>query len=419
MSAIPVRQPALRFIFVSLLLAVMGGGLVIPVLPGLVTEFKGGDVAEASHWYGWIVGIYSLMQFFGSSFLGALSDRYGRRRVLLIALAGASIDYAIMALAPGLVWLFVARMIAGLTSGVLATTNAYIADITPPEKRAQAFGMLGAAFGLGFVIGPVAGGLLGQIDLRMPFWGASVLCALNWLYGALVLPESLKPENRRAFDWRRANPVGSLLALRRFPAVLGLAGTHFLFWIAQTLLHATWVLYMGHRFHWGPGQIGASFALVGICSALVQAVLVKRVMPKLGEARAVVIGFSIIVAAYLAYGLATQSWMIYTIIVLGAFSGIAGPALQSYITRHVPANEQGSVQGALSGLTSVASVIGLPVGAWSFGWAIGPGKPWFLEGIAFFEGAVLIALALLLAARSFRRDAAVGGHVTGTIAVKG
>lgn len=229
MSASHARQPALGFIFVTLLLAIMGGSLVIPVLPGLVTEFRGGNVAEASHWYGWIVGIYSLMQFFGSSVLGALSDRYGRRRVLLIALAGASVDYVIMALAPSLGWLFVARMIAGLTAGVLATANAYVADVTPPGKRAQAFGVMGAAFGLGFVIGPVLGGLLGQIDLRLPFWGAAVFSAVNWGYGAFVLPESLKPENRRAFAWKRANPVGALLALRRFPSVVGLAGTHFLF----------------------------------------------------------------------------------------------------------------------------------------------------------------------------------------------
>ncbi len=405
MSASNARQPAIGFIFVTLLLAIMGGSLVIPVLPGLVTEFRGGNVAEASHWYGWIVGVYSLMQFFGSSVLGALSDRYGRRRVLLIALAGASIDYVIMALAPSLSWLFVARMIAGLTAGVLATANAYVADVTPPGQRAQAFGVMGAAFGLGFVIGPVVGGLLGQIDLRLPFWGAAVFSAINWIYGAFVLPESLKPENRRAFEWKRANPVGALLALRRFPTVVGLAGTHFLFWIAQTLLHATWVLYMGHRFNWGPGQIGASFALVGVCSALVQTLLIKRVLLLLGETRAVVVGFSLVATAYVSYGLATQSWMIYATIVLGSLAGIAGPALQSYITRHVPANEQGSVQGALSGLTSVASVIGLPVGAWSFGWAISPGHAPFLEGIAFFEGAVLIVLALWLAVRSFRRDA--------------
>ena len=408
MSATSARQPALGFIFVTLLLAMLGGGLVIPVLPGLVTEFQGGNVAEGSHWYGWIAGVFALMQFVGSPIIGALSDRYGRRRVLLISLAGSSIDYVIMALAPSLGWLFVARMIAGLTAAVLATVNAYVADVVPAEKRAHAFGLLGAAFGLGFVIGPVVGGLLGQIDLRLPFWAAAGFAALNWLYGAFVLPESLKPEHRRPFAWRRAHPFGALVALRRFPVVFGLAGTHFLFWVAQTLLHATWVIYTGYRFGWSPGQVGASFALVGVCSAVVQAVLVRRLLPVLGETRAVVVGFSLTIAAYVAYGLATAGWVVYVIIVLASFAGIAGPALQSYLSRHVPPNEQGAVQGAFAGLTSVASVVGLPLGAWSFGWAVDPGNGVPL-GIAFFEGAALMAVALALAVRSFRRDAPDGG----------
>ena len=407
MTASSARQPALGFIFVTLLLAMLGGGLVIPVLPGLVTEFQGGNVAEGAHGYGWIAGVFALMQFIGSPIIGALSDRYGRRRVLLISLAGSSIDYVIMALAPSLGWLFVARMISGLTAAVLATVNAYVADVTPPEKRAQAFGLVGAAVGLGFVIGPVVGGLLGQIDLRLPFWAAAGFAALNGIYGAWVLPESLPPEKRRAFDWRRANPRGALLALRRFPVVFGLAGTHFIFWVAQTLLHATWVIYTGYRYGWTPGQVGASFALVGLCSALVQAVLVRRVLPWLGETRAIVIGCSITIAAYVAYGVATEGWIVYIIIVGASFAGIAGPALQSYISRHSPANEQGAVQGAFAGLTSVASVVGLPLGAWSFGWAVEPGSPVPL-GIAFFEGAALMALALALAVRSFRRDAATG-----------
>ncbi|MCX6955102.1 MAG: TCR/Tet family MFS transporter, partial [Verrucomicrobia bacterium] len=346
MSAKSPRAPALGFIFVTLLLAMLGGGLVMPVLPGLVTEFEGGNVADGAHWYGWIACAFALMQFVGSPIIGALSDRYGRRRVLLISLAGSSIDYVIMALTPSVGWMLVARMISGLTAAVLATANAYVADVTPPEKRPHAFGMLGAAFGLGLVLGPVIGGLLGQIDLRLPFWAAAGFAALNFAYGLWVLPESLKPENRRAFDWRRANPFGALVALGRFPVVLGLAGTHFVSWVAQTLLHATWVIYTGYRYGWSPRQVGLSFALVGICSALVQAVLVKRILPVLGEQRAIVIGFCLAIAAYVAYGLASQGWMVYAIIVGASFGGIAGPALQSYISRHVPDNEQGSVQGA-------------------------------------------------------------------------
>jgi len=404
MSAKSPRAPALGFIFVTLLLAMLGGGLVIPVLPGLVTVFEGGNVAEGAHWYGWIACSFAVMQFVGSPIIGALSDRYGRRRVLLISLAGSSIDYVIMALTPSVGWMLVARMISGLTAAVLATANAYVVDVTPPEKRPHAFGMLGAAFGLGLVLGPAIGGVLGQIDLRLPFWAAAGFAALNFAYGLWVLPESLKPENRRAFDWRRANPFGALVALRRFPVVLGLAGTHLVFWVAQTLLHATWVIYTGYRYGWSTAQVGTSFALVGICSALVQAVLVKRILPVLGEQRAIVVGFGIMIAAYVAYGLATQGWVVYAIIAGASFGGIAGPALQLCVARHVPANEQGSVQGAFAGLTSLASVIGLPVGAWSFAYAATPGSA-LPVGIAFFEGALLLIVALTLAVWSFRQDA--------------
>ncbi len=406
MTATTPRQPATKFIFVTLVIAMMGVGLLIPVLPGLITQFKGGDVAEGSHVFGWMVGIFALMQFIGSPFLGALSDRFGRRRVILIALAGSAIDYVIMALAPTLAWMFVARIISGLTAGVLATTNAYIADVTPPGKRAQAFGLIGAAFGLGFILGPAIGGTLGQFGLRVPFWVAAGLAAVNWLYGLFILPESLAPENRREFSWKRANPVGSLLALRRFPVVLGLTETYFILSTAQMMLQSVWVLYMGYRYDWNTRQVGLSLALVGVTSILVQAGLVKHIIARLGETRGVVTGLGISIAAQLGYGFATQGWMIYALIVVGSFAGIGGPALQSYITRHIPANEQGAVQGALSGLTSVAGIIGPPFAAWSFSWAIAPGNRFHVPGLPFFESAVLIALALFLAIRSFRRDAA-------------
>jgi MFS transporter, DHA1 family, tetracycline resistance protein len=207
----PAREPALRFIFVTLILTVLGFGIIIPVLPGLVVEFEGGSAAEGAEAYGWLVGSFALMQFIASPILGALSDRFGRRKVILVALGGAAIDYVIMGLAPTLAWLFVARIIAGATAGALATCNAYIADVTPPEKRAQGFGLVGAAFGIGFVLGPVLGGVLGTVNLRLPFFAAAVCVGLNWLYGAFVLPESLPPEKRRAFSWKRANPIGALL----------------------------------------------------------------------------------------------------------------------------------------------------------------------------------------------------------------
>jgi DHA1 family tetracycline resistance protein-like MFS transporter len=377
------RKPALGFIFVTLVLTMLGAGILIPVLPGLITEFEGGSVAEGSHSYGWIVMVFSLMQFFAAPILGSLSDRFGRRRVLLIALAGGAIDYVIMGWAPSLAWLFVGRVISGLTAGVLATVNAYVADVTPPEKRAHAFGLIGAAFGLGFVIGPSIGGLLGAVNLRLPFFAAAGCVALNWFYGLLVLPESLDVAHRRPFSWKRANPVGSLLGVRRFPAVFGLFGTYFLYMLASTMLQVTWVLYMSYRYGWGPRDVAWSLTFVGLVSVLVQAGCVKPILARLGEPRGLVVGLTIAACAQVGYGLATRGWMIYAIVCFGAFAGIAGPAIQAMITRHVPPNEQGGVQGALSSLTSLANICA-PVGAWSFAAAIAPDNRVHLPGVAFF-----------------------------------
>lgn len=318
MNASPPRAPALGFIFVTLVLLVLGFGIIIPVLPGLVTEFKGGSVAEGSHAYGWLIGIFALMQFIGSPILGALSDRFGRRKVILLALAGSTIDNLVMGLAPSLGWLFVGRMIAGLTAGVIATANAYIADVTPPEKRAQGFGLVGAAFGLGFIIGPAVGGLLGHIHLRLPFFVSAGCLVVNWLYGAFVLPESLPPERRRAFAWKQANPVGALFMLRRLPGILGISGSYFLYFLASLMLQSTWVLYTGYRYGWGPQQVGLSLMFVGIATAVVQGGLVKPILALLGEKRGMAIGLLLSALAMTGYGLATEGWKIYVLILFGA-----------------------------------------------------------------------------------------------------
>ena len=398
------RQPGVGFIFITLVLSVIGFGLLIPVLPALVVQLTGGEIASGSHTYGMIIGSYALMQFIFSPILGALSDRYGRRRIVLIATAGSAVDYFIMAVAPTLAWFFVARIIAGATAGVLSTANAYIADVTAPEKRAQAFGLLGAAFGIGFIIGPVAGGILGQYDIRLPFFVAGACASLNWLYGYFALPESLKPENRREFSWSRANPIGALYALKRLPAVLGLAECYFIMSLAQTMVQTTWALYTGHRYHWGPLSIGLSLMAVGVLTGLVQATLVKRLVPKLGETKSVILGFCASIFALSCYGLATQGWMIYVIMIVGCCSGISGPALQSYITKHVPANEQGAVQGVYAGLASLAGIPGPLLGSWSFGWAVESHRPEWLAGTPFFLGAGITTLALWLAIRTFRQD---------------
>lgn len=400
----PVRaRPAtIGFIFVTHTLSVLGFGLLIPVLPALVKEFSGGDISVGSHTYGILVGVFALLQFVGAPILGSLSDRFGRRKVILICLAGASIDYVVIALAPSLAWLFVARCISGFTAAVQATANAYIADVTPPEKRAHAYGLLGAAFGLGLVVGPLAGGFLGAIDLRLPFWFAAGCAALNWLYGYFVLPESLKPENRRPFTWSRANPVGALLSLKRLPAVRSLADAYFIVMLAQSMLFSIWVLYTTHRYGWSTREVGFSLALAGVLSALVQATLVKRIVHRLGDRRAVLCGFVVSIVIQYSYGLAPAGWMIYALICLGAFGGISGPAIQSYITKHVPPNEQGAVQGVFSGLMSLAGIPGPFISTWAFAWAASPGQPPLLVGLPFFLGGSLVFVALLVALRAFR-----------------
>ncbi len=270
MDAASPRKPALGFIFVTLVLMVLGFSIIIPVLPPLVTQFEGGSVAAGSKYYGLLLVVFAIMQFIASPILGSLSDRFGRRRVILIALAGSAIDYVIMGLAPSMLWMFAARMISGATAGSLAACNAYIADVTPPEKRAQGFGMVGAAFGVGFVVGPLIGGFFGQFSIRLPFFVAAGCVATNWLYGAFVLPESLRAENRRPFSWMRANPVGSLLALRRFRGVFDLACMQFIFYFANSMLQSIWVLYTGYRYHWGAFVVGLSLTFIGVMAVVVQ-----------------------------------------------------------------------------------------------------------------------------------------------------
>jgi DHA1 family tetracycline resistance protein-like MFS transporter len=399
MDAPKQRKPAVGFIFITLVLLIVGIGIIIPVLPNLIKEFNGGSVAEGSSSYGWLVGVYAIMQFIASPILGSLSDRFGRRKVILAALAGSAVDYVVMGFAPTLAWLFVARMISGVTAGTLAACNAYIADVTPPEKRAQAFGLVGAAFGVGFVIGPAIGGILGQFGLRVPFFGAAVIVAANWLYGAFVLPESLSLENRRPFSWKRANPVGSLLALRKFRGVVDLASMYFIYNFSQTMLQAVWVLYMGFRYNWGTLQVGLSLAYVGVMSVIVQGGLVKRIIALTGERKGLIFGLALSAVVMVGYGTATKGWMIYALIIVGSFGGVVGPAAQSLLTKHVPANEQGALQGSLSGLTSLGYIFGPMIAAWSFGHFIKT-----LPGIAFYEASACFVIAIALALRSFQID---------------
>jgi DHA1 family tetracycline resistance protein-like MFS transporter len=393
--------PAVRFIFVTLLLDVLGFGVIIPVGPRLVQSLvnhgAGGTEEAAAHFVGALTATYAVMQFFFSPILGALSDHYGRRPILLIALLGSGLDYFAMALAPSLAILFLTRAINGLSGASMTVANAYIADITPPHKRAAAFGLVGAAFGLGFILGPFLGGVLGEYDIRLPFYVGGALTLINWFYGLLVLPESLPPDRRARFSLAKANPVGAFTGLGRYPLVLGLAGSLFLLNTAMFILHSIWVLYTAHRYNWSPRDVGISLATVGIGAAIVQGGLARKLIPLLGERASLLFGIALGVLAYIGYGSATHGWVIYAIIAIASLGGIAGPACQAMITRTVKPTEQGAIQGALSSLQCIANIIGPLLGTSVFAYFISDKAPFNLPGAAFFVSAILSALGLVIA----------------------
>ncbi len=419
-----VRRPALGFIFLTLVLDVLGFGLLIPVGPRLVESLlhggTGGTEAEAAPYVAALQSTFYAMSFLFAPALGVLSDRFGRRPIILIALLGSGIDYFAMALAPNLTWLFITRLINGLSGGSFSVASAYVADVTPPEKRAVGFGLIGAAFGMGFVIGPVVGGILGQHDIRWPFWAAGGLTLLNWLYGCFVLPESLSMSLRTPFHWTRANPVGAYTALGRYPLVLGMAAALFFLNLAQFALHATWALSMQYRFAWQPFQIGLSLMIVGLGAAIVQGGLTRRIVPLLGERRSLMCGLAFGVLAYVGYGAATESWMIYAVIAAASLGAISQPAGQALITKEVQPSEQGSVQGALASLNSLAGIIGPLVGGATFSYFIRdpspfPHSPIPLAGANFYVSAILAAIGWLAAAWAIRRGTAKASTPARTI----
>jgi MFS transporter, DHA1 family, tetracycline resistance protein len=397
------RKPAIAFVLVTLALDVFGFGLIIPIFPKLVATFAAENVAAASFTYGMLATVYSLMQFLFAPMLGSLSDRFGRRPVILLSLLGSGLDYFLLAYAQNLTWFFVGRVIAGITGANFAAATAYIADVSPPEKRAANFGLIGAAFGIGFIAGPALGGLIGNVGLRVPFIVAGILTLLNWLYGCFVLPESLAPTNRRKFTWGRSNPVGSLLHLRKYPMAMGLAGAHVLIHLAHQVLPSTWVLYTGYRYNWTVGQTGISLAIVGLTSVLVQVVLTPIIVRRLGESKTAVLGLGISALSYAGYGLAPYGWIIYVILAIGSLAGVTGPAILALISRTVGADEQGSVQGSLASLASVAAIIGIPTATALFGYFIREDAPIHLPGAAFFFSALLTVCAMLVAIRAVRQ----------------
>jgi MFS transporter, DHA1 family, tetracycline resistance protein len=352
------RQAAVLFILITVMLDVLSFGIIIPVLPKLVEDFMSGDTAQAASIYGLMGMAWALMQLVCSPIQGALSDRFGRRPVVLLSNVGLGLDYILMALAPDITWLFAGRVISGIASSSFSTAGAYIADVTPPEKRAAAFGMIGAAFGLGFVLGPAVGGLLGASDPRLPFWGAAATSLVNACYGFFVLPESLPREKRMIFSWKRANPVGSLVLLRSHHELFGLAAVAFLGYLAHAVLPSTAVLYVGYRYGWGSTAIGFMLAAAGISAMIVQGLLIKPITARFGERKTLLAGLCCGAVGFCVYGLASNGWIYCAGIPVMGFWGLAGPAVQALMTRRVSASEQGQLQGAIAGLSGIASLIG-------------------------------------------------------------
>lgn len=398
------NSKAIFFILVTVLIDVIGIGIIIPIMPSLYQELTGGTVSEASQYSAYLVFIYALMQFIFSPIIGGLSDQYGRRPVLLMSLFGFGLDFIFLALAPNIGWLFVGRIISGIAGASFTTANAYIADITEPEKRAQSFGMIGAAFGLGFIIGPSLGGILGEYGTRIPFWVSAGLALLNWLYGYFILPESLLPENRRKFDIKRANPIGSLLNLKKYPYVLALVLSLFLVNVSNFATQGTWSFYGIEKFSWSKLEVGLSLGFVGLMVAIVQGGLIRVIIPKLGQEKSLFLGLAINALGLAAFAFASSSWMMYAIMVPFAVGGLAGPAFQGIISNQVGKNEQGELQGGLTSLMSIAAIIGQPLMLGLFRIFTKENAPVYFPGAPFLMGGLLSLISLLLVFRTIKKE---------------
>ncbi len=394
------KQAALGFIFITLLIDVTGWGIIIPVMPKLIEQLIHGDVSTAARYGGWLNMSYAVMQLLFAPVLGNLSDKYGRRPVLLFSLFGFTIDYLFLSVAPTIFWLFVGRCISGITGASFTTAAAYIADISNEENRAKNFGMIGAAFGLGFIIGPVIGGLLGQFGARVPFFAAAGLCMINWLYGYFVLPESLDIKHRRPFSWKRANPIGSFKLLTRYSSLSGLIASLTLIYIAAHAVQSNWSFFTIYQFHWTEKLIGISLGVIGALIAIVQGWLIRFINPKLGNEKSVYVGLCLYALGMILFAFASQSWMMFAFCVPYCLGGIAGPALQSIISGRVPPNEQGELQGALTSLMSATSIVGPVLMTSLFYYFTNKNSPVQFAGAPFLLGAILLLISTLLAKRS-------------------
>ncbi|AXE19493.1 tetracycline resistance MFS efflux pump [Runella rosea] len=390
------RNSALIFIFITLLIDITGIGIIVPVIPRLIQELTSEGLSDAALYGGWLMFVYSVAQFIFSPILGGLSDQYGRRPILLGSLFGFGLDYIFSAFASSIGWLFLARVIAGIFGASFSTAGAYIADVSPPEKRAQNFGLIGAAFGLGFILGPMIGGLLGQYGPRVPFFVSAGLSLLNCIYGYFVLPESLEVKNRRPFDWKRANPVGALRHLQKYPVIFGLVIPLVLTYIAGYATQSTWTYFTMEKFGWDEKWVGYSLAFVGLMAAIVQGGLTRTVIPRLGNTKSIYWGLSLYALSFLLYAFADKGWMMFAITILSALGGIATPALQAIMSNEVPPNEQGELRGALTGLMSLTAIFGPIMMTSLFAYFTSPSAPFQFAGAPFMMGAVLTVFSLVL-----------------------
>lgn len=354
-----VGRNAFIFIFITVLINMIGFGIVMPVLPSLLMEISGQGVADAARWGGLLAFVYALMQFVMMPIIGGLSDRFGRRPVILISLAAFSLDYLVMAVAPTIGILLIARTFAGAFAATFSTANAFIADISPPEKRAANFGMMGAAFGLGFIIGPGLGGIIGETyGTRAPFYAVAALGALNFIFGYFTLPETLAPENRRPFEWRRANAFGNFIQFKKYPIMLPIAATLFLYQLAHWTFPSVWSYFAIEKFSWSEADIGWSLMFVGLVAALVQGGLTRIVIPKIGERAAVMVGISIAIATYFGFAFASNGPALYALIAISGLAGLTQPSIQGIMSRTIPADAQGELQGAIATIMSLSMMLG-------------------------------------------------------------
>ncbi|MFA6277286.1 MAG: TCR/Tet family MFS transporter [Pedobacter sp.] len=397
------KKSTLGFIFITILIDCIGFGIIIPVLPNLIKELSGKSLADASEYGGLLLVAYSIAQFIFSPIVGGLSDKYGRRPILLISLLGLGIDYIFLSFAPTLGWLFVGRVIAGITGASFTTAMAYIADISTPEKKAQNFGMVGVAFGIGFIIGPLIGGLFSNMGLRVPFMISAGLALLNWLYGYFILPESLKKENRREFSWKRANPIGSMVSVAKYPAIIGLVVALLLLFIASHSVQSNWGYYVIEKFNWNSSMIGYSLSIVGVAVAIVQGGLIRIVIPKIGNKKAIILGLILYIIGFTCFAFAPNGLMMMIFILPYCLAGIGNPAMQTIISNQVPANAQGEIQGIVTSMQSAGAILGPFSMAYIFAHFIIKDTGMYFPGAPFIFSVVLTLISLIITITTLRK----------------